>query len=536
MALLNDIRNRIRNFWEHITTSQRVLVAVLATLVIAAFFGLIIWLNSTEMQTLYTKLSPEDANRVVQSLEKDNVPYKLVDNGASIMVPADKVYGLRIKIAGEGNLTGKGIGLEKFDENAIGVTDFVQKVNYQRALQGELTRTISEFPNIESARVHLVMPRSSLFIEDQKKPSASIVVKMLDGKKMDQKEVMAIVNLVAMSVEDLTKERIAVTDVAGHVLYQPEEAGSMNGMSNSQYEHKLVTQQHLENRIEELLMPIAGAGRVMAKVNVELDFSHKTISRTLYDPEKTVLLSQSRTERTTQGRAALEGGVPEANFRGDGLNGTTSNAQSSEEQRVENYATNKEEQNIVAAVGDIHRITVAVAVDGTYTTNDKGEKVFTPRTEEELKSIKQLVAQAVGFDSARGDTIEVTNIPFGAPLEFEERSMVDTVASYAVRLGKPLLNSMLILLFLLLIVRPVVMALIRPKVEGEVMEGFDGLPMGEERLALIDNTEEELDAMAILEKIEDIKAHALHLSEQNMDQAVSIIRSWIKPAMQAKAA
>ncbi len=535
-GFFNDMSNRIKNFWQQISTSQRILVSSLAAMVIGVFFFMVVWLNKTDMQALYTNLPMEDANRVVQVLDKDNVEYKLDDNGRTILVPSDKVYALRVKIAGEGSITGQGIGFEKFDEIKVGATDFVQKVNYQRALQGELTRTISEFPKVESARVHLVMPQRSLFIEEQQKPSASIVLKLVDGKKMDQKEVSAIINLVVMAVEGLTKERVAVTDTAGYVLYQPEEQGSLQGMTTTQYEHKLMTQSNLERRIEELLMPITGAGRVMAKVNVDLDYSHKTINRVLYDPEKGVMISTNRSESSRQGKAALEGGVPEANFRGDGLSGTTSSDSSTDESRVENYQYNKEEQNIVAAVGAINRMTVAVAIDGSYEKNEKGESVFVPRSEDDIKRIKQLVAQAVGFDSARGDVIEVSNIAFGAPVEFEDSGLVDTVARYTMRLGKPLLNSLLIFLFLLLIVRPVVMALIRPKVEGEVMEGFDGLPIGEERLALMENSEEELDAMAVLEKIEDIKAHAIHLSEQNMEQAVGIIRSWLKPALQVKAA
>ena len=180
-------------------------------------------------------------------------------------------------------------------------------------------------------------------------------------------------------------------------------------------------------------------------------------------------------------------------------------------------------------MGQVDRLSIAVVVDGMYAANpDTGEMVFTPRTEEEMTRIRELVSNAVGFETARGDAIEVSCIAFGELNVERERSLAEVIGDYALRMGKPILNAVLVFLFLLLIVRPVILALIRPKVEaGEVMEGLEGLPMGEERIALIEG-EEEIDALDALKKIEDIKAHALQISEQNMEQAVGILKSWLK--------
>jgi flagellar M-ring protein FliF len=345
---------------------------------------------------------------------------------------------------------------------------------------------------------------------------------------MDSRDVTAIVNLVTMAVEGLVKERVSITDSSGKVLFRPDEEGSLYGLTNSQFEHRLVTQQNFERRIEDMLAPVIGSGRVIAKVYVEMDFSQKTIRKEMFDPNITVVRSETRSEEQQQGRANLEAGVPDVNFRGDGLTGSVSTQNSNREQRQTNYEINKEEQNIIGSVGDVNRLTVAVIVDGAYAKNDKGESVYTPRSEAELRNIRQLVVNAVGFDSARGDTIEVSCIPFGVIESEPEKDLGGIIADYALRLGKPFLNAILIFLFLLIVVRPVIMALIRPKVEGEMLEELAGLPVGEERLALVESNEEELDAIAILEKIEDIKAHALHLSEQNLEQALGIIRSWMK--------
>lgn len=525
---LADVIQKARGFWDRISISQRIFIAGMGVLMVAVFFGLVFWINRPDYRVLYSNLAPEDANRIVKLLQADKVSYKLENGGATVTVPADKVYDLRLKVAGEGGLVGQGIGFEIFDQVKVGQTDFVQKINYQRALQGELSRTIAEFPNVESARVHLVIPHRSLFIEEQQKPSVSVVLKLRDSaKKLESRDVQAIVNLVVMAVEGLDKYKVSITDTTGKVLYAPDDEGSVNGMSSAQLEHKLRMQQSLERRIEELLYPVLGAGKVIAKVNADLDFSQRTIRKELYDPEKTVVRSEQRSEESQRGRSNLEAGTPDANFRGDGPTGGVSTQEGNRETRTTNYEINKEEQNIVAQVGDISRLTVAVIVDGTYEKDADGQWAFVPRKDEDVERIRQLVANAVGYDRARGDTIEVSNIAFGAPDAPQETGLANLVMDYAMRLGKPLLNALLVFLFLMLVVRPVVLAMIRPRVEGEMIEGLEGLPEGEERLALIEG-DEEMDALDALKKIEDIKAHALQMAEQNMDQAVSIIRSWLK--------
>lgn len=543
---MNQATEKVLSFWKGISFTQRIFVGGLAAILLACFAGFMFWLNRPDFQVLYSNLSPEDANRVVHLLQAEKVSYKLENNGTTVLVPQPQLYELRIKVAGEGGLVGTGIGFEIFDDVKVGVTDFVQKINYQRALQGELSRTIGQFPNVESARVHLVVPQRSLFIEEQQKPSASVVLKLKDlGRKMEPKEVQGIVNMLVMAVEGLDKDRISVTDSLGKPLYFPDE-DSLAGLSVTQRDHKLKVEQGLERRINELLTPIMGAGKIIAKVNADLDFSQRTIRREIFDPEKTAVRSEQRSEETNQGRANLDS--PDANFRGDGLNGAVSSQQGTRETRTTNYEINKEEQNIIGQVGEISRMTVAVVVDGVYEKNDQGEYAFTPRPKEELDRVRTLVANAVGYDRARGDTIEVLCVPFGDTELPEEPNVAQLVAEYAERLGKPLINALLAFLFLMLVVRPVVLALVRPKVEaGEVIEGLEGLPSAEEQLALyeaqeeaaraaveearaaeLDRFDEEADEFDMLQRLEDIKAHALQLAEHNMEQTVMVLRGWMK--------
>lgn len=538
-AFIQQFVNSFKAVWAKMSQLQRMAAAGGAVALLAAIIGLSIWMGRPEYRVLYSNLGPEDASVVVKALQADKVVYRITDNGATIMVPQEVVYDQRIKIAGEGGLVGQGIGFEIFDKVKVGQTDFVQKINYTRALQGELARTISEFPSVESARVHLVIPRRSLFVEERQSPSASVVLKLIrPGIKVDQKEINAILNMMLMSVEGLDRGHVSITDTSGKVLYQPEE-DSLAGITTTQMEYRQTVQRNLERRIEEMLQPLFGPGRVIAKVNADMDFSQKTIRRELYDPERTAVRSEYRQEESQQGRANLEAGSPDVNFRGDGITGSVSDQSGTRESRTTNYEINKEEQQIVSNVGELRRLTVAVLIDGTYVKAD-GAWTFMPRKSEELEQVRQLVHNAVGLDAGRGDALEVSSAPFTDSEPPRDPNFADMLADYAERLGKPLLNALLAFLFLMLIVRPVVLALIRPKVEaGEMVEGLEGLPAAEEQLALYEALEEaartEDDASQeddedglVFKDIEALKAHIFTLSDNHMEQVVTLVRGWMK--------
>ena len=538
-AFIQQFVNSFKAVWAKMSQLQRMAAAGGAVALLAAIIGLSIWMGRPEYRVLYSNLGPEDASVVVKALQADKVVYRITDNGATIMVPQEVVYDQRIKIAGEGGLVGQGIGFEIFDKVKVGQTDFVQKINYTRALQGELARTISEFPSVESARVHLVIPRRSLFVEERQSPSASVVLKLIRPNiKVDQKEINAILNMMLMSVEGLDRGHVSITDTSGKVLYQPEE-DSLAGITTTQMEYRQTVQRNLERRIEEMLQPLFGPGRVIAKVNADMDFSQKTIRRELYDPERTAVRSEYRQEESQQGRANLEAGSPDVNFRGDGITGSVSDQSGTRESRTTNYEINKEEQQIVSNVGELRRLTVAVLIDGTYVKAD-GAWTFMPRKSEELEQVRQLVHNAVGLDAGRGDALEVSSAPFTDSEPPRDPNFADMLADYAERLGKPLLNALLAFLFLMLIVRPVVLALIRPKVEaGEMVEGLEGLPAAEEQLALYEALEEaartEDDASQeddedglVFKDIEALKAHIFTLSDNHMEQVVTLVRGWMK--------
>ncbi len=541
----NEAKEKIIAFWGKFSANQRILAAVAGLVLIGLLVAFLMWLNKIEYEVLYSNIASEDANKIITFLKDENVSYKLTDGGKTITVPRDQVYDLRVRVAGETDLVGAGIGFEIFDEVQVGQTEFVQRINYQRALQGELSRTLSELPNVETARVHLVMPQRSLFIEEQQSPSASVILRLKDTKeKMSQKEVDSVVSFLVMSVEGLDKQHVSISDSAGNAIYIPEDDGI--GAVNTQLEYRMRFENILERRIAELLDPILGPGKTIPKVSAQLDYSQRTTRRETFDPDSQVVRSEQKSEETQRGTADVGAGSPDINFRGDGLTGSLSTQEGAREQSTTNYEINKVEENVIGQMGQVQRLTVAVAVDGSYIKNAEGDLVYTERTQEELDRIRELVAHTVGFDASRGDTIEVSTIPFGNN-EITEPDAMQLLIELADRMVKPLLSAILVFLFIMLIVRPILMTLIRPRVEsGEILEGLEGLPAAEEQLALyeaqneiarLNELEQRLNQELLSESMtftledelstDELKAKAIQLAEKNTESALIVIRRWM---------
>ncbi len=528
--LLQNTLAKAQEFWTDKSMAQRILLGGLLVSLLIAFFGMIFWMNKVDYRVLYSQLYQEDASSVVNYLQKENIPYQITDSGTTIMVPSDMVYEARLKLAGEGSLHGQGIGFELFDENKIGQTNFVQGINYQRALQGELSRTISELSEVDNARVHLVLPNKSLFVEEQAPPSAAIMLKLKGGRSLGPQQVQAIVNLVSTSVEGMTPEHITLADSRGKILYEPKTDTDIAGLSSTQLEYQMGMQRNLEQRIEQLLLPIVGPGRVIARVNADLDFDRTTIRKEIFDPKSAVVRSEVKSEEESKGSANVDGGTPDPNYQGENDRTAAGTAQESiRTSSTTNFDINKEEQQIISQVGSVKRLSVAVLVDGKYTQQQDGTYAFEPLAAEQMEQIRQLSQRAVGFDETRGDAIEVSSISFGEPIGAEQPPLLDVASRYFQLLGKPLLNTLIILLFLLFVARPVVLALIRPKVEKPtVQQNTEELGAAQELMALTEGlNEEDMAAVDAVKRIENAKHLAQQLVEQNMDQAVMIMRQWM---------
>ncbi len=513
-----------KQLWKDSTKAQKILAGGILFSLIIGFVLLMIWLNQPEYGVLYSNLSPKDAASVVEALKKKNIDYKLADKGSTVLVPKEKIYDLRLEFAGKNIIQGQGVGFEIFSKTQIGETDFVQRVNYLRALQGELARTISALPNVKNARVHLVLPKKSLFLEEQTPASASILVELKEGEKLSKKEVQSIVNLVACAVEGLEKKNITLVDSNGNLLYHPEDE-ELFGISEAKLEYKMKLEDKLEKRIKDLLIPIIGPGKVLAKVNVDIDYSEKRVHKEVYDPDSAVVRSEQKIRETSRGTAGVEQGTPGPAYQAGTVKGTSTTQESSRTSQTINYEINKEESQIYIPQGNIKKISAAVVVDGTYKV-ENGKRVFIPRSQEELNKIKELVKSAIGFDATRGDFVEVTSLAFEGMPPIIKPSIWEMAFDFLQRFWKPLLNSLIILLFLLLVVRPVVLALIKPKVEEEE-EKAEEIP-AEEKAALEEEKEEKPMIEAPKTTLEELKEKASYIIDNYEEDAISIIKKWIR--------
>ena len=354
---------------------------------------------------LYTNLSPQDGAAIVKELEAAKVPYSISSGGTVIEVPRGVIYQTRLKLAGKGVPAGSGVGFEIFEKTPFGVSEFTQQVNYLRALQGELSRTINSITAVQSSRVHLAIPSRSNFLGPEEKPSASVVVDLQPGYHLSPDQVQGIVNLVASSVPKLSADKVTVIDSSGRPLKEivpavaSTEAEKLNVL-------KLNYEQEIERRIESMLDPVLGPGKVVVRANVQLNLQETQMTREEFDPENRVVRSQRTmvddTDAKTGGKPGVQANIP----GGDASKLVTENGSRRSNESV-TYEVGRTTSRISEPRGQIQKISVAVLVDGKY-EKDK----YSPRSAEEMEVIKGVVKRAVGFDGERGDELEVANVAF----------------------------------------------------------------------------------------------------------------------------
>lgn len=390
-------------------------MGVVSLLTLGMIGLLIVRMTSPDMAPLYSGLSLEDSAAIVKELQGTNTPFTLADGGETILVPRDSIDMLRMTLAGDGLPTHGQVGYEIFDQQStLGATSFVQNINNVRALEGELSRTITSIRQVKAARVHLVLPQRALFQQQADKPSAAIML-TVQGQ-LARSEVAAIQHLVAAAVEGLTPDRVSIVDDHGELLASGAEGGDdVLGGADAQ-ERRLALEERLRSRLESLLDNVLGPGRARVEVSAQLDRERSTSTSETFDPNgQVVRSSQTRDIKNSAGGPAPGGEVSVANNLPGGNANGESNArtqQGSTSEETTNYEISKTTRTLVTAPGGIKRLSVAVVVDGVYTDNDKGKLVYQPRSQAELDQIKTLVQSAVGFDQQRGDQVSVVNMQF----------------------------------------------------------------------------------------------------------------------------
>jgi flagellar M-ring protein FliF len=424
----------------HIRTVPRNKLFLYLFLLVAIVGGSVVGLSFIQKETyntLFSGLSTEDASMIVAKLKDQKVPYKLGMGGTAVYVPKEKVYDVRLLLASQNSLPGGGgIGFELFDKTNYGMTEFMQNINYKRAIQGELSRTINQMPEVKASRVHITIPEKTLFSDREKEATTSVFLKLKPGKILSKEQVAGIVHLVAGSVEGLKPEHVVVVDSSGKILYKNGDPNSAIVLSGQQLEFQRSVERKLEETIQSMLDRFISANKSIVRASVDLNLRKVEKVEEEYLPNKGVITQERKSKERSANQSGKAGGVP----------GVASNApvaprkdvarqdstgKTNETEREEaqvSYEVSKSVRKVIEPFGDVKRLSLAIVVDGKYekVKGQKGEETrYVPRSQKEMNDIKSLVARAVGYDEARGDKLEVLNIPFEAEPITDEKGLIE---------------------------------------------------------------------------------------------------------------
>jgi len=452
------------NILRNMGSARVVIMGVVAAVLMGFFAYLAIQVTKPPMALLYSNLDIKDSGAITDKLSGMGVAYQMSPDGSSIMVPDGEAARLRMAMAQEGLPAGGNIGYEIFDDsNSLGTTSFVQNINHLRALEGELARSIQSLDRVAAARVHLVLPERKLFTRDEQKPSASIVIRT-QGRLSDG-QVNAIQHLVAAAVPDLEPTRISIVDERGNLLAAGMEQAETGVFSSNVDERRRNYENQIKSELEALLANSLGPGKVRAEVTAQIDFDRVTTNSEIYDPDSQVVRSSqtveetgTNSERTNTDSTSVANNLPEADMAQAGDEPTSASASSRTEETV-NYEISKTVRTQIQEAGRIKKLSVAILVDGRYTTNEDGSTTYEPRAQEELDKIATLVRSAIGYDEARGDVVNVVNMQFAqvAPLEDVKPESTDIFGIKRAdffRLAQLIVMAVVAALVILLVVRP----------------------------------------------------------------------------------
>ncbi|MFN3820913.1 MAG: flagellar basal-body MS-ring/collar protein FliF, partial [bacterium] len=449
--------SRVKVLWERIPSHRRIQFLFFTAAGIAITLIIILWALRPSYQTLFYDLSWSEAAEVNQILDQEGIPYRLQDEGRRILVPSSQVYKARMKLAAKGLPRQPGVGWEIFDRTNLGVTDFVQKLNFRRSLEGELARTIIQLDPVEAARVHLVIPEETIFRENRREPTASVTLRLKRGMRLTSDQIEGISYLLSSAVEGLIPENVTVLDSRGTVLSEKKKIDPLARLTSSQLELQEAVEQSLRDKGQTLLDKRFGPGRSAIQVTAQLDFTQYEKSSEIYDPDNPAIRSEETSTSSQQ--------------RGD----TSSSRQ---ETQVTNYELSLTRERVVSAIGQLKRLSIAVMVDGKYQEIPEGKKIrreFTPLTPKELGEIEQTIAAALGFNPERGDEISVVSVPF-QDLEMMEEEPVtfwrwENILPYLPRIG-----SLIGVVILILILRGLFKRAIQVVEEGVKLPSYPPTP------------------------------------------------------------
>ncbi|MGE5559966.1 MAG: flagellar basal-body MS-ring/collar protein FliF [Chloroflexota bacterium] len=518
MSVFSGIARQLRDVWARLTNRQRLLITGAA---FAVMIALILWTNvfgaRAQYVPLFSQLEPEDAAAIAAKLDEAGTPYKPSADGSSILVDAKDVYQIRWEMAQAGLPKGGVVGYEIFDKTAIGATEFERRVNYLRALEGELTRTIEAFDAVSNARVHVVLPEPALFAADQQPATAAVFLELKPGRALAPDQVRGIVNLVARSVEGLKSDQITIVDKSGNILTADlgDNEGSLANpvLTASRIETQRNFQKQLETSLQTLLTQVFGPGNVVARVTAELNWDEKTIDKRLFEPLENgegVVRTLEELSETVSGTEAATGGTPgtSGNVPGyQGSGGGQGSSSSEKTQVAKTFEINEIQEHLTVAPGTVRRMSVAVVVNRDLTTKEQD-------------AIEATVKSAIGFDEARNDLISVTGMAFNTDMaktvqaDIARQTRNENIRNYAIIPGISLL-ALFIFWRVLSAMRSRPEELAIPVSAYETASKVMAIPTSIEEM-----TPEDRDRAKIREQIEK-------LAKQKPESIANLIKTWL---------
>jgi flagellar M-ring protein FliF len=510
--------------------ARNLALAIGAALVVALMVGAWLWSQQPDYRVLFSNYSDRDGGAIVTALQQMNVPYKFAEGGGAILVPAAQVYDARLKLASQGLPKGGSVGFELMENQKLGVSQFLEQVNFQRALEGELARSIQAIGAVQTARVHLALPKASVFVRDQQKPTASVVLNLNQGRTLDAGQVSAIVHLVASSVPELSSKSVTVVDQSGNLLSESDKPGANNGLDPAQLKYVQDLQQSIVKRIESIISPLVGPDNVRAEATADVDFSHSEQAAEVYKPNQTPNSGTIRSQQTNEtgtGAATGASGVPGALSNqppplatapivaagatpgaagAAGAAATAPLGANGHRESTVNYEVDKTIRYVQQPMGGVKRLSVAVVVNYKRDVDKAGKVTNRALTEAEKTQISDLVKEAMGFNKDRGDTLNIANSQFAgvetpAAVDVPIWKNPDTIQT-AKDVGKYLLGAAVILYLFFAFLKPMLKKLMaaapKPRVVVEERDTIVDLhtsePMGQKPRGY----EENLDAAKTL--------------------------------------
>lgn len=548
---LKQISQNFTDFFKSLDANRRIGLVAIGSVIVITMVGVIIWASKTQYKLLYTDLSKEDAGTIAQMLESGKIDYQVADDGKSIYVPEDQVDIWRLEIAKKGVDFQSTIGYEVFDNQAFGTTSFVQKINKQRAIEGELMKTIKHIRGVERARVHLSLPESSPFVSEKKPPGASVVLDIARGMNLTKEEIKGIQHLIAASVDGMRVKDVVIIDSKGSKLTENVGDAMAEHTANRLALESKVNRKY-ESQIEEILKRVVGEGKVIAKVNVKMDFTESFETRTAYDGENTAVVSEVANKQLLNGKRPSPQGIPGArsNIPGEkpqpGIPETTNNVDKS--LVTKNYNVPKTVTQSKKPTAEFKTLSVAVMVDGKrIPVMDEGGEVllddeglpvtkYEPWSEAEIANFKAIVSSAIGVDEARGDKLTIKNMEFAKEDLSEAEAILRQRENREIikNLTKYLMIGILITLLFFVVVRPFIQWVTENTVES--IEDF--LPKTIEELEKIQANQKLPGLEDALPTIEDkmnpekiegnmIRERIINLIESNPAKAAQVVHEMI---------